>query len=164
MTTYQVVAECAHATIRSPFGTSVQLLLKGALVPADAPQLKHLLDNGFVVAVDSGEAGGVDASGIPAGAYTTDVPAGLTTTPALKTAEQVKADSDAAEKSKADAEVAERRAAAREKLPEDGSAPDGRVSKEVHAEWLAARGLDYGEVMKLEPAEVKALVKQESQK
>ena len=62
---YQVVAECAHATVDGPYGRMVQLLYKGALIPGDAPQLQHLLKNGFVVKVGDDETGGVDAAGIP---------------------------------------------------------------------------------------------------
>lgn len=156
---YQVVAECAHATVDSPYGRMVQLLLKGALVPADAPQLPHLLANGFVVQVGGEETGGVDASGVPSGAYTEPVPPGLTTTPVEKTPEQRQADVDAAAKSKADAEVADRRAAARAKLPVDGSAPHGNASKEVWVEYLAARGYDYGELSKQDKADLVELTK-----
>jgi hypothetical protein len=76
--------------------------------------------------------------------------------------EQRKADADAAEKAKADAEVADRRAAAKAKLPEDGSAPDGRASKDVRVEWLAGQGHDYDELMKQDDAALKDLVKQRS--
>lgn len=157
MTQYQVVAECAHATIQSPFGKSVQLLLKGAMVPADAPQLKHLLEIGSVAKVDEDETGGVDAGGIPAAAYDADVPAGVTTTPVPKSDEQVQAEADAAEQSKVDAEVAERRAAAKAKLPADGSAPDGRAADAVFVEYLVANGYGRDEVEKADRAELRNL-------
>lgn len=148
MTAYQVVAECAHATVRTPYGKAVTLLLKGAIVPADAPQLKHLLEIGSVVEVGADETGGVDAAGIPSGAYTADVPSGLTTTPVEKSPEQVQADAESTAKSKADTEVAERRTAAKAKLPADGSAPHGNAAKDVWVEYLAAKGYDYDELVK----------------
>jgi hypothetical protein len=59
----------------------------------------------------------------------------------------------------ADRETEARRAAARAKLPADGSLPDGRASKDVWVEWLAGRGYAYDELVKQEPAELKALAK-----
>ena len=164
MTHYQVVAECAHATVTTPFGRSVMLLMKGAFVPADAPQLQHLLDNGFVAKVGDGETGGVDAAGIPAAAYDADVPAGVTTTPVEKSAEQKRAEVEANEKAKADVELAEKRAAAKAKLPADGSVPDGRASKDVFVEYLAARGYGYGydELARQDKDELVKLTKQQS--
>jgi hypothetical protein len=65
-----------------------------------------------------------------------------------------------AERDKADAELAEKRATAKAKLPEDGSAPDGRASKDVLVEYLAGKGYSYDELVKQDPAELKALAKQ----
>jgi hypothetical protein len=159
---YQVVAECAHVTMSTPSGRMVVLQLKGAMVPADAPELERLLDLGYVAKVGDDETGGVDASGIPAGAYAAEVPAAITSTPVAKSEEQRQADAEAADKANADAEVADRRAAAKAKLPEDGSAPDGRASKDVRVEWLAGQGHDYDELMKQDDAALKDLVKQRS--
>lgn len=156
---YQVVAECAHVTVSTPSGRMQILQVKGALVPADAPELERLLDLGYVAEVGGDETGGVDAAGIPAGAYTADVPVAVTTTPVDRSQEQVKADVESAEKAKADAEVADRRAAAKAKLPADGSAPHGNASKDVWVEYLAVRGYDYAELVKQEPADLKALAK-----
>jgi hypothetical protein len=158
-TTYQVVAECAHVTLSTPTGRMNVLLLKGALVPADAPELERLLDLGYVAKVGGEETGGVDASGIPAGAYTSDVPAAVTSTPVEKSAEQRKADAEAAEKFKADADVADKRAAAKAKLPADGSAPDGRASKDVWVEYLAGNGYSYDELIKQDKADLVELAK-----
>lgn len=66
-------------------------------------------------------------------------------------------------KATVDAEVAEKRAAAKAKLPADGSAPDGRASKDVRVEWLTDQGYDYGELVKQDDAALKDLVKQRSQ-
>lgn len=74
-----------------------------------------------------------------------------------------KADAEAADKSKADDDLAERRAVAQSKLPPNGGVPDGRASKDVLVEWLAAVGYSYNELSKQEPAELKALIKQRQQ-
>lgn len=148
---YQVVAECAHATVNTAQGPMIVLLMKGAMVPADAPQLQHLLDNGFVAEVGSAETGGVDAAGIPAGAYTVEVPPGVTTTPVENSPGR-----------NADAEVAEKRAAAKAKLPTDGSAPDGRASKDVWVEYLVSKGSNYDDVVAADKAELQKLASQQS--
>jgi hypothetical protein len=160
--TYQVVAECAHVTVNGPSGRAVNLLLKGALVPADAPELERLIDIGYVAKVGGEEKGGVDASGIPAGAYDTDVPAAITSTPVQKTGAQLEAEREAADKEKADAEIANRRAAAKAKLPSDGSAPDGRAAQPVWVEYLASKGYDYAELTKQDRTELQKLAAQKS--
>lgn len=171
MSAYQVVAECAHVTLESPYGKAVTLLMKGAMVPADAPQLQHLLDIGAVAKVDDGETGGVDAAGVPAGGYSTGVPAGITTTPVEKSEEQRNAEAEAAEqrnaeeaKAKADAETAEKREAAKAKLPADGSEPDGRASQAVWVEYLLVKHPDrrYDDLKDAEKAELQKLAKQQS--
>lgn len=172
MSVYQVVAECAHVTIDGPTGRAVNLLMKGAHVPADAPELKRLLADKFVAQVGSDDTGGVDAYGIPAGAYDADVPANLTTTPVEKSEEQLKAEADAAAKAKADAEeadkqakadaeLADKRAAAKAKLPTDGSAPDGRAAQAVWVEYLAGRGGNYDDLAKADKDELIKLAKQQ---
>lgn len=63
---------------------------------------------------------------------------------------EVAAESDAAAMARADAEVAEKRAAAKAKLPADGSAPHGNASRDVWVEFLAGKGYDYSELAKQE--------------
>lgn len=157
---FQVVAECAHVTVSGPTGRAQTLLLKGALVPADAPELGRLLREGYVAKVGGDATGGLDATGTPSGAYTTEVPASITTTPVEQTDEQ----KAAAVKAKAAAELEQTRAAARAKLPEDGAAPDGRAAREVRIEWLAKQGHNYDELAKQDDAALKDLVRQRSTK
>lgn len=159
---YQVVAECCHVTVESPFGKSVQLLLKGALVPADAPQLQRLVEDGFVAKVGKDETGGVDAAGIPAAAYDADVPAGLTSTPVVKSDEQVRADREAADKAKADDEVSRKRAEAQAKLPPVGELPDGRASQAVWVEYHVRDGGNYDDLAKQDKTELVSLAQQRS--
>lgn len=160
MTQYQVVAECCYATFTSGFGESqIRLLNKGAMFPADDPKLKVYLADGFVAKVGGDETGGVDAAGIPAAAYDADVPEGMTTTPVEKSEEQRQADAEASEQVKAAAAVADKRTAAQAKLPEDGSAPDGRASKDVWVEYLAAKGYAYDELIKQDKSDLVELAK-----
>lgn len=167
MTQYQVVGECAHATVNNPLhGRIRQLLLKGAIVPADAPELKHLLSIGLVAKVDDDETGGLNADGVPAGALTTQVPSGVTTTPVEvespdPEATEPPSEADVAQ-AKADADLAQARAAARAKLPEDGSAPHANAGQPVWVEYLAARGYDYDELAKQDKPDLVALAKQQS--
>ena len=149
-TRYQVVAECAHATVHTMFGRTVTLLEKGALVPADTPNLKHLLDIGAVAEVGDEATGGVDADGVPSGAYDVTVPEGITSTPVPEDEER-RAE---AEKAKADADLAAKRADAQSKLPADGSLPDGRAGKDVWVEYLVANGYDYDTVSGADKAEL----------
>ena len=159
MTKYQVVGECAHATVNNALHGRIQeLLLKGALVPEDAPELKHLLSVGLVAKVDDAETGGLNADGVPAGALTseTPVPAGVTSTPVVTEEQQRNA-----EKAKADADLEEKRSAARSKLPADGGEPDGRAAQSVWVEYLVSKGSRYEDVHSVEKSELQKLAKQQ---
>jgi hypothetical protein len=166
---YQVVAECAHATVSGPTGRATTLLLKGALVPADAPELERLLREGYVAKVGDDATGGVDATGRPSGAYEVKVPAAITSTPVERTEEQRKADDEAAEKAKAaagkakaDAEADKKRADAKAKLPEGGAMPDGRQGQPVWVEYLVSKGSNYDDVKDVDKDELVRLAKQQS--
>jgi hypothetical protein len=166
MTTYQVIAECAHVTVNDRlYGRTQQLLLKGALIPEGAPELPHLLSVGMVAAV-AGETGGLNADGVPAGALGVQVPTGVTSTPVEVTPEQQQAAEQAradAEQATADAEVEARRAAARAKLPDGGALPDGRAAQAVWVEWLVATGSRYEDVAGVDKADLVELAKQRQQ-
>jgi hypothetical protein len=166
MTTYQVIAECAHATVNDPlYGRTMQLLLKGALIPDGTPELPHLLAVGMVAPVH-GETGGLNADGVPSAALGVQVPAGVTSTPVEVTDEQRQAAEQAradAEQATADAEVEARRAAARAKLPEGGALPDGRASKDVWVEWLVAAGSRYEDVVGVDKGDLVELARQRQQ-
>lgn len=159
---YQVIAECAYVKTSDAAGVSWRLFEKGALIYGDnTPNLQHLLDNGYVAKVGGEATGGVDANGIPSGAYTSDVPAATTSTPVEKSEEQRKADAAADEKFRADAEVVDKRAKAAAKLPEDGSAPKGTAGQDVFVEYLAKRGYSYDELVKQDKSELVDLAKQQ---
>lgn len=62
------------------------------------------------------------------------------------------------------AEVEKRRAAARAKLPSDGSAPDGRAADQVYVEYLVGKGYGRVELEKTDREELKKLVAEVSSK
>ena len=150
MSMFQVVAECAHATVDHPlYGRTMQLLLKGALIPEGAPELPHLLSVGMVVPVSDTETGGLNADGVPAGALGAQASAGVTPVEVPDGQSSVDVDMSAE-----DAEVEARRAAARAKLPDGGAMPDGRASKDVWVEFLVSQGSRYEDVVGVDKAEL----------
>jgi hypothetical protein len=70
----QVTSECAYVTVDTHVGRARQLLMKGAVFPADAPEARHLLDSGMAVLVGGDVTGGVDADGNPQAAVEGDAP------------------------------------------------------------------------------------------
>ncbi|MEU4558536.1 hypothetical protein AB0F72_09100 [Actinoplanes sp. NPDC023936] len=182
MSQYQVIAECAHVPVTDHSGVkATHLLYKGAFLPdgVDAERLKFLIDGGFVAdtdeapiapnaAVEQDPARGLDS-------VTTEVLAGEKPEeprrdPALQAGERVAevvtaegAVDKAAEspRTASDASAVEaKRAAARARLPEGGAEPDGRASKDVWVEYLAAKGYDYDELVKQEKPDLQKLAKQ----
>lgn len=142
MTAYRVVGQCAHVRTRTDAGVMTLMLYKGSPVPADAPadQIRHLLSVGLIAQV-----GGTAKSAPPV------VEPALVTEPETPQVPVVANSPDPA----LDAE----RQAAREKLPSDGSAPDGRASKAVWVEYAVASGYDYDTVAAAEKADIVALFK-----
>lgn len=170
-TLYQVVGECAHITEPTSMGPAKVLRYKGALVPADAPELKHLLDLGIVAKVGGDETGGVNADGV-----TTAEADGKAETPGAraagepdrKDAEQVMLEANAAgtgngsepsAEEKAAAELAERRKTAQDKLAGINGVPDGRASKDVLVEYLVQQGGSYDDLVKADKADLAEMVK-----
>lgn len=172
---YQVVGECAHVTADTAMGPARVLLYKGALVPADAKELKHLLSAGLVAQVGGDETGGVNADGL-----TVAEAEGKVDTPAAKAAKEADADpaptpaevqtaavaagtpnaDEPSAEEKAAAEVAERRKAARERLAAlGGKAPDGRASQDVLVEYLVAQGGNYDDLSRAEKPDLVDMVK-----
>ncbi len=166
---YQVISECAHVEVVDHSGVkATHLLYKGAFLPddVDPARLEFLVDGGFVApegkvalapnaAVEQDPRTGVDSvtTGRLQGRSDAEVEAAN-----RAAAEKAKADAD---KVTADAEVAERRAAAQAKLPQDGSAPDGRASQEVWVEYLVKRGSNYDDVKDADKADLRALAEQQ---
>ncbi len=160
---YQVLSEGVFAQTRDSQGLTWRLFEKGAIIPGGTENLKHLLECGYVVKVGDEATGGVDAAGVPSGAYDVRVPEGVTSTPVERTEEQRKADAEAAEKAAADAELESKREAARAKLPEDGSAPDGRAAQSVWVEYMVkTQDASYEDVKDATKADLIDLAKQQS--
>lgn len=170
---YQVVGECAYATVDTPMGRARTLLYKGALVPAGSPDLKHLLSTGLVAEVGGEETGGVNADGVtlaeaqgkvdvPATTESTEPAVAPSPAEVLTTAVAAGtpgADEPSAEE-KAAKELADRRAAAREKLTAlGGKAPDGRASQDVLVEYLVAQGGNYDDLSRAEKSDLVDMVK-----
>lgn len=141
---------------------------RGAQVPADVKpeQIEHNLSVGLIAEVPGSEPAGIDTAGAVVvgderlgGGKPGEEFAGANTPQS-----QSDEDKAATAKAKADADLAEKRAEAQAKLPEDGSAPDGRASREVRIEWLAKQGHDYDELVKTDDAALKDLVKQRTAK
>ncbi|WP_433460701.1 hypothetical protein [Micromonospora sp. CA-248212] len=173
---YQVVAECAHVTTSTTGVRSQVLLYKGAFLPDDVEpeRLKFLLDGGFVA-----EEG--DTSVAPNAAVEQDPRSGAdsVTSDVLrgeKPAEDERPQSDVSEQvadvvteegaiDKAanppgeDPEVATRRAAAREKLPTDGSMPKTQNGHDVWVEYHVAQGGNYDDLVKQDKDELIKLAK-----
>ncbi len=165
---YQVVGECAHVNVTGIGGVqAVQLLYKGAFLPegVDPARLKHLVDSGLVGKVDgepiapnaaieqnpnTGESlVGTSSHGQGDGSEGDGLNAGLSE-------EQRQAQRKAADEAAA---LEQKRAAAKAKLPADGSVPDGRAADAVFVEYLVARGYSRDEVEKASSADLKKLAK-----
>ncbi|MFB6392626.1 hypothetical protein [Polymorphospora lycopeni] len=157
MATYQVVGECAYVTVAGATGAMRTLVMKGAIVPESAPELRHLLASGLVARAD-GETGGVNADGVPAALVDDGKKPGKATAEQSKQSQSGAAKAE--EQAKADAEQAERRKAAQEKLADlGGKAPDGRASHDVLVEYLVSQGGSYDDLVKSDKAALVELVK-----
>lgn len=177
MATYQLVGECAYVSTNTALGRAKVLMHKGALIPADAPELKHLLDIGMAARVDDDETGGVNAAGEPAavadGTVTPAADGSRSMQPAEDGEQQEQAttgtahgqglnlrNTEATDEDKAAAETAARRQAAREKLAAlGGKAPDGRASHDVLVEYLVAQGGNYDDLVRAEKSDLVEMVK-----
>ncbi len=164
---YQVVGECAHVNIISLGGVqSVQLLYKGAFLPegVEPKRLKHLVDSGLVAKVDgepiapnaaieqdpnSGSTlAGTSSPGQGDGSEGDGLNSGLSE-------EQRQAQRKASDEAAA---LEQKRAAARAKLPADGSAPHHNASQEVWVEYAVAKGLGRDEAEKASKEDLKQVL------
>lgn len=136
VTNYKVVGECAHVKVDG----GLRLAYKGAPVPdgQDPKRLEHLLSTGLIAKVD-------DADLAPNAAVVADE---FATTGGQRVKPEV------------DSEQEQKRAAAKAKLPTDGSAPDGRASHEVWVEYAVSKGLSREESEKASKDDLKAALAQ----
>ncbi len=139
---YQVTADCAYVTVDTLSGKTKTLAYRGALIPGDAPELKHLLDSNMVTKVGGDAGPGVNADGGRGPAQPPDTPAAATTD----------AGTDAGDPDE------QRRADARAKLAELGGTPDGRSSEAVWVEYAVTQGLDRAEAEKVGKDELRKVL------
>jgi len=139
-----------------------QMVRAGQLHPAD---LKRLTEWGYLVPAEKGDGhSAVAGAALPPvighddEVFLVDHPSAQE--PVLSTGPERSATLDR-EKAKADAEIAEKRAAAKAKLPTDGSAPDGRAGQAVWVEYLVARGSNYDDVKDVDKADLQKLAEQQ---
>ncbi|MEU7978241.1 hypothetical protein AB0B63_06885 [Micromonospora sp. NPDC049081] len=156
---YQVIAECAHVVTSTTGVRSQVLLYKGAFLPDDVEpeRLKFLLDGGFVAAegdtpvapnaaVEQDPRRGVDsvtADGLRGDKPDTD--SGSASDVSATVAEVAVAEGRIDKATDSDG-VAEKRAAARAKLPADGSMPKSSHGQDVWVEYLVAQGSNYDDL------------------
>jgi hypothetical protein len=162
MTTYQVTGQCAHVTTQGIDGSKrSELLYKGSIVPesATAAEIKHLLSLNLISAV-GGEPLGTHEVGAVAGG---EVRTGLDGNP-VQSKEPGVGEPLTDNEQKSAAELEQKRAAARAKLPEDGSEPDGRAGQAVWVEYLLAKHPDrqYADLKDVDKSELQALAKQQA--
>lgn len=141
----------AALTLVIPTGGVGRYVYSGALVDPDEVgelEAERLVDEQYLRWVTVGEDGTVrpdDAEG--------DAPAESAGAPAKAGNPHDGTLSD-------EPEVLARREAAKAKLPQDGSAPDGRASKDVWVEYAVTKGYSRSEVEKSDRDDIKALFKQ----
>lgn len=147
--TYQVQSAAVQLPVQTKDGEQIHTMYAGNVFQADPDdyRIKANADSGYILELGAKATPGVDGAGVPVvddkRADGTDVGA------------PVQLDDPGAVN-----EVQQARSAAASKLPEDGSAPDGRASREVRLEWLARQGYDYDELAKQDDTELKKLVKE----
>lgn len=148
---FQIVGECAYATVDTYAGRSKTLLLKGALIPADTPELEHLVESGLAAKVDANTGAGLNAEGGlgPAEADSTAHGSVVSSVPPDP-------DRQAADRERSEADA--RWAAAEAKLPA-GQKPDGRSSDDVWRVYAVRQGMDRAEVEKASKADLQGALK-----
>jgi hypothetical protein len=162
---YKVVGACAHATVDTRDGRRRLLHLRGTLLPPGVPgeEIRHLLAVRLVAPVngdapaapdDQPDDLSTDPVGDPPPGH--DNPPGETATSPLPDGQET----GQAPPAEPDPDVETKRAAARAKLPADGSKPDGRHGQPVWVEWLAQRGYDYDTLVKEDKPQLMNLANQ----
>jgi hypothetical protein len=146
---YQVQSACVVVPAITSDGEQLHTLFTGAVFQANPqhPRIVHNVDSGYIAELGAKATPGVDGAGVavvdnkrPDGTEV-GAPVELNDPGVVNEAAQV-------------------RAAAAAKLPEDGSAPDGRAAQPVWVEYLAKRGYDYAELVKQDKPELMKLAKQ----
>jgi hypothetical protein len=153
---YQVVAACALVPVVDISGTHLETLHRGATFEADPEhyRIKHNAESGYIVELGRDETAGVDATGVP---LVNEERRDGSEPGSPVDVNPVVAPPVGDEEKSADAD--KRRAEAKAKLPADGSAPDGRASKDVWVEYAVSKGMDRDEAEKADKADLVAALK-----
>jgi hypothetical protein len=148
---YQVISACAIVPVLTADGEQLHTLFNPAVFEADPDHYRivHNVASGYIAEIGAKSQPGVDGAGVAVvdGKRTDGADFGTPVT--LNDPGRVN-------------EVEQARSVAAAKLPEDGSAPDGRAGKDVWVEYLVRRGYDRGEVEKQEKPELQKLARQQS--
>lgn len=149
--TYQVQSACVIVPIVSNGDTYLQTIYAGGVFEADPDndRIIHNAESGYILELGAKATPGVDGAGVPvvdnkrADGSETGSPVELNDPGTVN-------------------EVQQARSAAAAKLPEDGSAPDGRAAQAVWVEYLVRQGYSYDAVKGEDRAELQKLAKQQS--
>jgi hypothetical protein len=168
---YVVTGHCVSVDTFTDAGYQRVMFYRGQTLPADvrAEQIRHNLDVGLIAEVPGSADTGVDSAGAAVAdgeragdfqgepgerfdaANSTTTEQGVQNTPEDNTRQQAVDSTEA------------KRAAARAKLPTDGSAPDGRASQAVWVEYHVTQGGNYDDLVKQDKAELIKLAQQRQQ-
>ena len=153
---------------RSVSGSYLPPIYRGQMVRArqlNPDDLERLTDWGYLAPVSAGDGhSAVAGAALPPvighddEVFLVDHPSAKE--PVLSTGPERSATLDR-EKAKAETEVADKRAAAKAKLPADGSAPDGRAAQAVWVEYLVSKGSRYDDVKDADKADLQKLAEQQ---
>lgn len=143
---YQVVGHCAHVKTQTASGPMTRLLYKGNLLPDDVPvkQIRHLLSVKLIAPFGDAD--------LPDAVVPDDVEQPPTSDGGGERAEGSESPQDSVPFD------APERVAAREKLPADGSLPDGRAGHPVWVEAAVRAGYAYDAASKSNKKELQDLL------
>lgn len=148
---YQVLTACVVVPAITSDGEQIHTVYQSGVFEANPAHYRivHNVESGYILELGAKAVPGVDGAGVPvvddkrADGTDTGAPVELND-PGVVNEEQ------------------QARSSAAAKLPEDGSAPDGRAGKDVWVEYLVRKGYDRGEAEKQDKAELMKLAKQQS--
>jgi hypothetical protein len=151
---YQVASACVLIPVAGADGLPViSTLYRGSVFEADPDNVRvvHNVDSRYIVEIDADATPGVDVVGEPPVENERAVGDGAASDPPPP--------GDGSRPGQAATDVEAKRAAARAKLPTDGSAPDGRLGQDVWVEYAVSKGMDRAEAEKASKADLVAALK-----
>lgn len=153
MKRYQVISAAVVVPVEGNDGVVMHTLYRGMVFDGnpDNVRVKHNADSGYIAEIGADAVAGVDNSGTPLVDDKPTVGDGNPGDPVALNDPGVVNDEAH--------QVSAKRTAAKASLPADGSAPDGRASREVWAEYAVAKGYDRTVVESSSRDDIKALFK-----